>query len=398
MDTKRAAFLSLFYILISTTSSFAAMKKELVYIVFNDDTTVEGRYQRENRDKYTIKVGYKTKVYKKSEIKKIYHLQGSTLDRFRIKRKANDLMLLHARHAWTRSLDACQEIVDKINASDDPLKAANDYIDKHKLLPEYLDKKVEANRQKFLEKHKGRAHEIVTSNYYILSTADKKLTKKLANQMTAIFKEYQKQLVFPERIKTRFIVQLLADKQEYIQEGGSPSSAAHYSTHKMALVGYPQYSEESTFRTFYHEGMHQFLHFYVPKPPRWFDEGLAEFFEVSMPTRRGFNVGGGHPSAGKTVTRAINSGKKVSVEELIGLNWTDFYSKDLNQKSLNYASAWVLTHLMIKGKSAAVRRLWAEYFFLLRDGVYYTEANKKIFGKFNMKALQKAFEKHAKAN
>lgn len=397
MSARNSVFLSAFLALICASSASAAMKKAKVYIVLNDGSTLEGKYLRETETKYYIQVERKTKNLLKSEIKKVYPIEESTVVRFKVKRQPNDLMLLFARYGLKVSLEKCEGYVEKINAEEDPIEAADKFIVKNKLLPEDIDAVVEANREKFKEDYGDEVTEIIMPCYYVIGTCNKVFLKRVAIRMTNIFKEYQKQLNFAEKITSRFVIKVFDSEVAYNAAGGPRGSAAYFYPAKMELVAFYSEDEKQTMSSLYHEGMHQFLHFYVPDPPLWFDEGLAQYFETSIPTSSGYKTGVVYKDAVKYLNDRARVFKNYpSVEAIIKMERSDFYDPYRPRRSTNYATAWALTHLMIKSRNSKVRQLYVDYFYLLRDGKTYREANKEVFGKFNMGVLQKVFEKYVK--
>jgi hypothetical protein len=223
--------------------------------------------------------------------------------------------------------------------------------------------------------------------------------------MDGMFAEYERRLVFNERIADRFVIMVYSSEDEYYANGGKPNSAACFLSARRALIAYrPERDEDQLFRGLYHEGMHQYLHFHMPNPPIWFDEGLAEYFEtgrpIAGPARGGefrFRIGVKNAYAARELKDALRRGAMVPVERLIALSRDEFYSEDESLLYLHYAEAWALTHMMLESKNARLKRLWLDYFAALRNGASQAEANEQVFGRVSLPSIEQAFRRYVGA-
>ncbi|MHC4201750.1 MAG: DUF1570 domain-containing protein, partial [Planctomycetota bacterium] len=287
----------------------------------------------------------------------------------------------------------------KSKSSPDVLAAAEELLERTRLTPTHTREAVDKNREAFKKECGARATEIESNHYYVLTTTGAVHARKVAARMDGIFREYQRRLVFKEKITEKFVVKVYGSQSEYLAQGGPPGSAAYFHQMKRELVGFKQRTEDLLFRSLYHEGMHQFLMFYVPNPPIWFNEGLAKYFENAKYMRGArsssalqYRVGKKDTLLSMSAKRAATQGRLVPLRKLTGMSKREFYNPV--SRHLNYSQAWALTHFMIEGGNPLLKKLWKDYFFALRDGATQEEANKKTFGKLNPRLLESLFKKY----
>ncbi|MEZ5962312.1 MAG: DUF1570 domain-containing protein [Planctomycetota bacterium] len=90
-----------------------------------------------------------------------------------------------------------------------------------------------------------------------------------------------------------------------------------------------------------HEGVHQYLDRVMPEPPRWFDEGLAQYYE--MRTARGTRVGAALWRA--TMLRRMAGRRPVPLAEFLRWSAAEFYA----QPELAYGQSWALVSMLRDG-------------------------------------------------
>jgi hypothetical protein len=291
-------------------------------------------------------------------------------------------------------------VIAKIKAAEDPLAEVDQALEQLRLTPEHAAQVVKKNVEAFEKEFRVKAHESIY--YHVLTNLGPAWEQKIANYMDGIFQEYQKRLVFKEKLTQKFVVKVYATQAQYVDHlprGALAKSAALYNPAGRELIGFKQRTDDILFQSLYHEGMHQFLGFYVPNPPMWFNEGLAEYFETAKPMRGirsakapRYNVSRKNPNMVRYLKYAKRDGQLHALSQLIRMERRDFYNPASIQ--VNYAQAWGFTHFLLESGSPQLKKWWIDYFYALRDGATQEEANDKVFGKVNMQMLERMFDKY----
>jgi hypothetical protein len=152
---------------------------------------------------------------------------------------------------------------------------------------------------------------------------------------------------------------------------------------------------KGTLETLLHETFHQWLDLYVDEAPRWFDEGLAEYFGISELTRTELRYGlipTYHPSRLDDVRDALNGmlPRPVPLPRLLMADQKTFMHPA--QAGVNYAHAWSFVHFL--GASSGGQKLLREYFKALREGLDLEAAYDRVFAPIDMERLEAEWRQH----
>ncbi len=364
-------------------------------VITKDGTRLEGDVS-EKGGTVTVKTKKGRKRIAKSDVKLILRTSTDIVDRLKAHLRGRDLMLIASRAGRGATLEWAEGIVARMKSAADPMAEVDKVLKQLRLTPDDAAKTVAANVAAFEKEFGVKAHESIY--YYVLTNLGPVWEQKIAAYMDGIFQEYQKRLVFKEKITQKFVVKVYATQGQYIAHGAMPKSAAYYNPSKRELVGYKQQTDDRLFQSLYHEGMHQFLMFYVPNPPMWFNEGLAKYFQTARPMRGvrsakapRYNVSRKDPNMVRYVKYAKRGGQLRKLSYLIRMERAEFYGPNI---SANYAQAWAFTHFLLESGNSQLKKWWIDYFYAVRDGATQEEANKKVFGKVNMPTLERMFDKY----
>jgi len=366
-------------------------------VVRNDGARVEGAV-KEQGDFYVVTSKSGSVRIPRAEVKLVLWTSTSCLDSFRADPNVRDLLVLVSRTGQTAARKDLERAVEIVRGSDDVLAAADALIDKWGLHPDRTAEIVRAHVEEFRREYGRRAAVVEARHYVILTNAGAALARETALHMDAIFEEYEKRLLFREKIAVRFVVKVFATEDEYREHDAPHDSVAYFRSATRELVTFADRNRERMFSSLYHEGMHQFLHFYIPDPPAWFDEGLAMYFETAVwrgsATRGGkaYLVGGKLQEAARIVKEGVASGALPPVRKLLTMPAVEFYDVDA---AANYAKSWALTHMMIESGDRLLLEMWKDYFVALRDGATHEEANRVFFKGNNIDIIEGMLRKYA---
>jgi hypothetical protein len=140
-------------------------------------------------------------------------------------------------------------------------------------------------------------------------------------------------------------------------------------------------------RTVRHEGFHQYLDRLMADPPRWFNEGLAEYFEGA--TQKGGKWLLGEPRTDHLETLKSNGQIRLSLVEFVKQPDAQFMAN----AQLNYAQSWALVHFLRHGPERH-RPLFKALWQALRAGQTSAQAVEAVLPKAVLTGLQTDFDRH----
>jgi hypothetical protein len=136
------------------------------------------------------------------------------------------------------------------------------------------------------------------SRYYVVhSDIDEKTCREAGAILDEAYYYYSYRLKRVSDIENaRFQVYVFSSTEAYkkyaenIGSRGEGSLGMYSSLLKQLLIS-SHLSAEQLARTIRHEGFHQYLDRVVESPPRWFNEGLAEYYEAAVTTAGRWEMG-----------------------------------------------------------------------------------------------------------
>jgi len=154
---------------------------------------------------------------------------------------------------------------------------------------------------------------------------------------------------------------------------------------------------DATLHTLYHEAFHHFLSLLVPRPPFWYNEGIAEYMgairvEASKKEAKVVEKAkllGGRLTVLKAGMRFALPFKQIMLETP-----GQFYSGPV---SFKYAQAWAMVHFFYEGAQGRHRPRIEAYFRALRDGKDASAAFEAGFADADLDGLQKEWSDYVKA-
>lgn len=236
-----------------------------------------------------------------------------------------------------------------------------------------------------------------SSHYLLLATkGDEKYAKLIKGYMEKVFKLYQSKFKTKEKIEGRFLIKLYGSREKYVAGGGPETSVAYFSASGRELVGYvprgPRFPTEEelireTVMTFFHEGFHQYLTYFVPDPPTWVNEGFACLFE-------GLKIKKGRISEGKYISeyyrdwlkQYIKENTVTPISEFLYLTQAEYYAK----QNVHYCQGWGLVHFLALG-SPDYNKYYKRVLTNLKNGMDREEAIRDVFSKVNLYKLDEAY-------
>ncbi len=240
---------------------------------------------------------------------------------------------------------------------------------------------------KWSELHGENAWSKTTKHYLVLCTkSNEKYGQLISYYMEKVYTFYEDKFNTGEEIEGRFLVRLFPDRAMYLRETtGAPSfSFAVFRGSARELAGYvPEFSNsrEEAFQknalvhTFFHEGFHQYLGYFVPEPPTWLNEGFAEFFEaLSVQKTRLVEKGNLNEYDLRMCKELIKENSYTDIKTFLYMSQQEFYS---NWKA-HYPQGWAVVHFLAFG-SKSYNKYFKDLMTHLKNGVPQKEAMDQVF-------------------
>lgn len=234
-----------------------------------------------------------------------------------------------------------------------------------------------------------------TEHYTLITNESQAVADEMAEQAELIFRLYTSRFPKLDKGADKFPIIYFKNRDDYYAYGAPPNTGGYYSPFVRKLVLFNSGRKEQNYTVLYHEGFHQFVHYYIEGAPDWFGEGHGDFFgacrerpEKDRKGRTGFDI---LPNRGRLeyIQRCIRNGYIVPLPELMTMTRPQFY--DRRSKSRNYAQAWSVVYFIWnypqKGKGKYFPIL-AKYFKELRGGKSLKEAYERTFGKLDMEKIE----------
>lgn len=238
----------------------------------------------------------------------------------------------------------------------------------------------------------AKAHEAATQHYLVRSDISRELCYEAAQALETMYRKLDVQL---RRVaggdKTRFRVFLFSGRRGYLSYaadvfGDAPEqTAGMYSPVLKQLLIWNLPSREAMLRTVRHEGFHQYFDQVTDHAPRWLNEGLAEYFEVSRRVGGKWRDGGVHEAH----LELLSAADHVPLAEFLFQGPGTFYAR----APLHYAQAWALVHFLLESGPAERER-----FDALLDGLIAGEEThaliERVFPPHERRGLEDRLREH----
>lgn len=242
----------------------------------------------------------------------------------------------------------------------------------------------------------NRSYEYKTAHYEVRSDLSQELCFEASQILESTFTKLDLHLRKAAGVsKEKFRVYLFSGRSGYhayaedVMGSAPENTAGVYSPVLKQLLVWNLPERESMLRTIRHEGFHQYFDQVVDHAPRWLNEGLAEYFELSRLV------------AGKWKDGAIQAGHVallrsgdvlVPLEDFLEMGPGAFYAK----APLHYAEGWALVHYLLDGGPEARKRL-DTLLDALVAGESTHAAIERAFPAKDLPGVEKAFRAHLAA-
>jgi hypothetical protein len=226
-------------------------------------------------------------------------------------------------------------------------------------------------------------------HYIIYSERSQEEANKVKINIEAVYNFYSKFFPYQRKDKKKYPVYVFnsfGSFADYAIDSGEvpphPGLLGLYAPMLDHLLIRGDISEYQMFNTLYHEGLHQYLDYYIKDAPIWFNEGLATFFECSY--FEGGNFKAGVINKGRLEGLLAGLDGKVpgaSIRPLKDFMLSDaaeFMGNIGNQAILNYSQAWSMIYFLLMNPEMMEKYL-KPYFKLLKDGNSKEEAFQATF-------------------
>jgi len=243
----------------------------------------------------------------------------------------------------------------------------------------------------------AKTFEAVSDHYVVRSDISKEICYEACQLLEKAYTSYSIHLRKVEGLeRSRFRVYIFSGEASYHRYtdeafgGRMESSAGVYSPMVKQLLIWNLPDAADRLRTTVHEGFHQYLDAVTRTAPVWFNEGLAEYYELA------------ETKDGKFTTGQINRDhlarlKKEGVVPLLDfVRYDNAAFRTEGEVSRNYAQAWGVIHFLRHG-SRANQAIFDALFGSLCEGASSGMALRQAFEGASFADLDAAFLAHLEA-
>ncbi|MAG58276.1 MAG: hypothetical protein CMJ83_18470 [Planctomycetes bacterium] len=241
----------------------------------------------------------------------------------------------------------------------------------------------------------ARPVRFTSQNYEVVSDIDKQTCQEASKILEESYLAFSTYL---ERVKglprQRFRVFLFAGSRGYKRYcsdlwGVAPNhTAGLYTPRLKQLLIWNLPNREAMMRTVRHEGFHQYLDRLMRDPPRWFNEGMAEYWESARLVNGRWRIGQKRDDHLQTLGKA-------GVMPLKGFLYRDDRTFMI-RAGVHYAQSWAFIHFL-RHADTAPKGLFDELWSSFKKGPNARAAMDRVFGQKNLDALGRAFEHHVRS-
>ncbi len=233
----------------------------------------------------------------------------------------------------------------------------------------------------------GKSYKIQLDRYIVETDIAQKFTNEIAQFMGEVYRNYKKVFPYKKNENLHFYVKIFATESEFATyykavtgtdiAKGHGKVLAYYMPLTKELVGWNAPDLKSTLM---HEGLHQFIDFYVDDCPNWFNEGFACIFETSTAEEVKFNAER-HQLAKAGMARKF----LPSLRDLLQMTRQKWNASEYTV--YYYGQSWSFIYWMIK---QGRRDILDKYFDELMKGRTAPQAFDSVFGtgKVNLDELE----------
>jgi hypothetical protein len=226
-----------------------------------------------------------------------------------------------------------------------------------------------------------------TQNFCVVSDIDQKTCEEAARLLESGYSVYMSALEkLPRSGSDRFRVYLFSGEagyQAWIKDvigDIPPHTAGIYSPVIKVLLIWNLPSRADMLQTVRHEGFHQYLDRLMTSPPVWFNEGLAEYFELATLSRGNLIAPERHPRH----SEFLDNGTLLPLSTFMFETQDVFYAHTESR----YAQAWALV-TYLRHSSPENKQLFQKLWYLLRKNVPAQEAIRQTFTPADMARLDR---------
>lgn len=174
-----------------------------------------------------------------------------------------------------------------------------------------------------------------------------------------------------------------------------PNTNGFYSTYARKLVLFDTGNKGRNLTFLYHEGFHQYLHYYLEWAPSWFDEGHGDFFGGcrKVEGKKEFAI---RPNYSRLnyIRPHLEKGYYYPLPKLLTMTRGQLYNR--RTVGRNYAQAWSFVYFLWnfpkkgQGKYFPVLK---KYFVEVRAGRGLQEVYDRTFGRQDMEKMEAEWKK-----
>ncbi|MCZ6834511.1 MAG: DUF1570 domain-containing protein [Planctomycetota bacterium] len=236
-----------------------------------------------------------------------------------------------------------------------------------------------------------RAWEDSSEHYWIKTDLPREEAREIARHLDVMYREFSRRLAsLPSRAPDTMNVYLFKNRRDYeltlrarfgVNAGGTGGIFFVTGPHHGLALWTEDLSLRRIRHVIQHEGFHQFAWSrFGGDLPNWVNEGLAEFFGLSVLVGEAFIIGQSHQRTLEGIREAIEQNEHRPFHEMIAIS-NQHWMRIVNEGSATqlYDQAWSMVHFLVYGDEGRYTQAFERYLRLINNGLPSEEAFKRAF-------------------
>jgi len=249
-----------------------------------------------------------------------------------------------------------------------------------------------------------RSWESTSEHYWIKTDLPRDEARTIARHLDRMYGEFSRRLAsLPARAPVGLNVYVFRSQRDYeltlrarfgVNAAGSGGTFFVTGPHHGLALWTEGLSDGRLRHVLQHEGFHQFAWSrFGGDLPNWVNEGLAEYFGLSVLAGDALIVGQAHQRTLDRLKDAIERNTYLPFDELVGMP-NELWMRRVNdgQATLLYEQAWSMVHFLVYGDDGRYTDAFERYLRLINSGLPSGEAFRRAFDTTETQAFEERWK------
>jgi hypothetical protein len=249
-----------------------------------------------------------------------------------------------------------------------------------------------------------RSWESTSEHYWIKTDLPRDEARTIARHLDRMYEEFSRRLAsLPARAPVGLNVYVFSNQRDYeltlrarfgVNAAGSGGMFFVTGPHHGLALWTEGLSDGRLRHVLQHEGFHQFAWSrFGGDLPNWVNEGLAEFFGLSVLAGDALIVGQAHQRTLDRLKDVVEREAYLSFEDVVGMP-NELWMRRVNdgEATLLYEQAWSMVHFLVYGDGGRYTAAFERYLRLINGGLPSAEAFRRAFDTTETQAFEERWK------